>query len=360
MALGKGPDQSRYFRNMRSVADRPNSLSTAIGVDVGGTNTKLVLIDRSGVVLQRRSERTPRATAPDLFVVQLSKSVRSFQEEAGDPTRPTIGIGICTPQFSDGPDWIQRQANNMAVLEGFALRPALERELGPRLAISYDSGAAAIAEHLFGIGRGVSRLLTLSIGTGASIGVVTDGRAVDFNWGGTGDSGQIIVDPEASERCACGGLGCLESVATAPAIRRAAIKAIRDGKETLLADQFAVEGDISAEDVVHAGAEGDRVAVDILARVGRFVGIALASYIHLFRPELIVLCGGVSQAGELLLKPVRSAVDRFTNPWYLARLRGIEVSAFPLDGAAIGVAALAFDANSFGDRPANISTEDRQ
>lgn len=303
---------------------------------------------------------TPRATEPEPFVGQLAELVRAFRNEVTDPARPLVGIGLCTPQFSDGPDWVQRQANNMPALEGFALRPALERELGPRLAISYDSGAAAIAEHLFGLGRDISRLLTMSIGTGASIGVVTEAGPVDFNWGGTGDSGQIIVDPDASERCACGGLGCLESVAAAPAIRRAAIEAIREGKETPLAHHFAVEGNISAADVVLAGAAGDEVAIQILSRAGRFIGIALVSYIHLFRPELVVLCGGVAQAGELLLRPVRSTVDRFASPWYLARLRGIEVSAFPLEGAAIGVAAVALGADLVGDRAGTSPMETRQ
>lgn len=180
----------------------------------------------------------------------------------------------------------------------------------------------------------------MSIGTGILMGAVTEDGLVDFNWGGTGDSGQIIVDPEASLRCPCGGRGCLESVAAAPAIRRAGIEAVAGHEETSLAQSLAVNGAIEASDVVAAAASGDAVAHRIVVKAGRYIGIALASYVHMFRPELVVLCGGVAQAGELLLEPIRVALADFGSPWYLERLRGIEISAFPLDGAAIGSAAL--------------------
>ena len=253
-----------------------------------------------------------------------------------------MGTGLATPQFTDGPDWKQRHANNMPALEGYPIRPQLVAALGNPLAIVYDSGAAAIAEKVFGRGRDVDRLLTMSIGTGVSVGVVTEAGFVDFNWGGTGDSGQIIVAPEVTQRCPCGGRGCLESVAAGPAIRRAAIEAIERGEETSLAEKRTNTREIEASDVVAAAASGDRVSLRLLREAGRFIGIALASYVHLFRPERIALCGGVAQAGDLLLEPIRRTVDDLVSPWYLERLRGIEVSAFPLDGAAIGCAALVF------------------
>ena len=190
----------------------------------------------------------------------------------------------------------------------------------------------------------------MSIGTGISIGMITESGAVDFNWGGTGDSGQIIVDPDATERCTCGGRGCLESVAAAPAIRREAVRSIERGEATSLAARHAATGTLEAVHVVRAAEDGDDVARRILDRAGRSVGIALTSYLHMFRPELIVLCGGVAEAGGLLLEPIRRTVSGMANPWYLERLRGIEISAFPRDGAAIGSAAVVLDPDTTAAR----------
>lgn len=334
-------DPSEYQQVMQEPAywSTP-ALSTAVGVDIGGTNTKLVLVDQAGTVRLRAIIPTPPSDEPQRMLAQISEAVLSFRAEAESSGHAVVGVGLATPQFTDGPDWRQRHANNMPGLEGYPIRPQLGEALGTPLAIVYDSGAAAIAEKVFGRGRAVNRLLTMSIGTGISMGAVTEDGFVDFNWGGTGDSGQIIVDPEASLRCPCGGRGCLESVAAAPAIRRAGIEAIAGHEETSLARRFAANGAIEASDVVAAAASGDAVAHRIVSKAGRYIGLALASYVHLFRPELIVLCGGVAQAGELLLEPIRVAVADFASPWYLERLRGIEISAFPLDGAAIGSAAL--------------------
>ena len=313
---------------------------TAVGVDIGATNIKLVLVDQAGTVRSRAVIPTPPSDDPRRMLGQISDAVLSFRAEAEAGGHAVVGVGLATPQFTDGPDWRQRHANNMPGLEGYPIRPQLSEALGTPLAIVYDSGAAAIAEKVFGRGCAVNRLLTMSIGTGISMGAVTEDGFVDFNWGGTGDSGQIIVDPEASLRCPCGGRGCLESVAAAPAIRRAGIEAIAGHEETSLARSYAATGTIDASDVVAAAASGDVVAHGIVMKAGRYIGIALASFVHMFRPELVVLCGGVAQAGELLLEPIRVALADFGSPWYLERLRGIEISAFPLDGAAIGSAAL--------------------
>jgi glucokinase len=315
----------------------------AIGADVGATNTKLVLLDETGRLLGRDVIPTPKGEQPEEITDAIALAVGAFRTRAMSLGHRILGTGFCMPQFSDGPDSIQRQANNMPALEGFPIRSALELSLGTPVSVVYDSTAAAIAEHRFGRGRGVSRLLTMSIGTGISIGVITESGIVDFNWGGTGDSGQIIVDPDATERCACGGRGCLESLAAAPAIRREALRSVHAGAATSLAGLLAATGGLEAVDVVRAAKKGDYVARQILERAGNSVGVALTSYLHIFRPELIVICGGMAEAGALLLEPIRRTVSDMANPWYLKRLQGIDISAFPRDGAAIGSAASVLD-----------------
>lgn len=311
----------------------------AVGVDVGGTNIKMVLVARNGRVLARAEGATPRGSDAEGVVDGFVGLVREFRSGLGALSEQVGGYGLCFPQPIDGPDAVQRQTNNMPSLEGFPMRPALVARLGPSVRVSYDVWAANVAERLFGAGTSAQRLVTVSIGTGIGMGVFTEEGPVDFNWGGTGDAGQIIVDPNATERCSCGALGCLESLACAGAIRRDALRLIEMGRESVLSERLTKTGDIGARDVFAAAADGDAVGLEVVNRVARYVGVALTSYIHMFRPELIVICGGVAQAGEVLLSPVRATVASMASPWYFARLRGIEASAFPVDGAAIGAAA---------------------
>jgi glucokinase len=163
---------------------------------------------------------------------------------------------------------------------------------------------------------------------------------VHFSWDTAGDTGQIIVDPFGQEDCTCGGRGCLEAVAAAPAIRRRALAEIARGKETRLAQIKAERGDLEARDISEAAAAGDAVARDILEQAGFFLGVALTSYLHIFRPSLIVLGGGVAQAGDLLIAPIRRTMNRLASPWYLRRLKDIVVSALGKDGQAVGCASL--------------------
>ena len=188
-------------------------VSTAVGVDIGGTNVKLVLVDQEGTVRLRAVVPTPPSDEPQQMLAQIARAVLRFRAQAEASGHSVVGVGLATPQFTDGPDWRQRHANNMPGLEGYPIRPQLSDALGTPLEIVYDSGAAAIAEKVFGRGRAVSRLLTMSIGTGISMGAVTEDGFVDFNWGGTGDSGQIIVDLEAK-------LGVLAAVEDALRVSR--------------------------------------------------------------------------------------------------------------------------------------------
>lgn len=330
-----------------SVSNGPKSIMApgpcAIGVDVGATNTKLVLIGADGHLIANDIVPTVRATAGDGIAEGIVSAVRGFRDAHASASSLSGVIGLGTPCFTEGSDWVQRQAGNIPELEGYPLRPYLAEHLGANLTIAYDSSAAAVAEHRFGKGRGVDRLLTISIGTGVSIGLVFGGQLVDFNWGGTGDSGHLIVDPDATARCSCGGLGCLESVISAPAIVREGVLAAAATRETSLRKAYRDAGHLEAADVVRAASHGDLVASEILDRCARFLGIAVASYLHMFRPNLIVLCGGVAMAGDLLVQRTSHWVHSLASPWYLSRLRGIEVSAFPILGAAIGSAAIALD-----------------
>jgi glucokinase len=313
----------------------------AIGVDIGGTNTKLALVDESGVVHARESFPTPRDPSPDRLVEGIIAGANAFRARVEAEGFRVEGMGFTVPHFFDGPDWTQRQTNNIPSLEGYPLYPPLRRAFGSSIAMMNDLSAAGIAEYAYGRGRDKDRMLLMAIGTGIAISVVTRNEGlIHFSWDTTGDTGQIIVDPFGQAECSCGGRGCLEAVAAAPALRRRGLSEIARGRTTLLARIREERGDLEARDISEAAAAGDAVARDILDQAGFFLGVALTSYLHIFRPTLMVLAGGVAQAGDLLLEPIRRTMSRLASPWYLSRLEGIVVSALGNDGQAIGCASL--------------------
>ena len=321
----------------RAAAARPADM--AIGVDIGASRLKLALVASSGAVLGSKVLPTPRDGTGQEVVDKIADAVIAFRDEVAGASA-VRGFGISVPHFVDGPQWIQRWAYNLPALNGVAMRPVLTARLGNAIAMANDVTAAVIAEHMFGRGRDRDRLLVMSIGTGISIGVIVGDEVLQYLFGTAGDTGHIIVDTQGCLECSCGGRGCLETVASGTGIRNEAIRAIRRGEETVLSALAEPDSRLTAEAVAGAARDGDPVATRVFERAASFLGAALASYVHMFAPELIVLAGGVTSSMDLLEEGVRDSLERFSNPSFLEGLDGIELSAFPDLGAAIGSASL--------------------
>jgi glucokinase len=318
----------------------PGPLPAAIGVDIGASRLKLTLVDQAGTVLMSTAGPTPRHGSGAEVVGGVAAQTSAFRDSVRAAGFAPSGIGVDVPHMIEGEQWIQRWANSLPAIDNLALRPMLTDRLGGPLAMTNDASAAAIAEHLFGRGRDVDRLLLMAIGTGVSIGVIADGQVLDYNWGTAGDTGQIIVDTAGLNECSCGGHGCLETVASGTGIAAELIRAVRGGERSSLQDRVKGGQTVTALDVAVAARAGDAVAGRVFERAAFFIGVALATYVHLYRPHLIVLAGGVMNSSDLLLEGIQNWLERLASPARLAGLRGIELSAFPDLGASIGSASL--------------------
>ena len=313
----------------------------AIGVDIGSTNVKSVLIDEEGKIHLRDGFPTPKGSQPETIVETIIKKTLTFRDRVIKGDFHVEGVGFAVPQFCEGKEWVQREANNMRALEGFAMYPPLFEALGSSITMIHDLSAAGIAEFRFGCGRDHRRMFLMAIGTGVGTSFVTrEHGLLRYTWDGMGDTGMIILDPHGHLECSCGGRGCLEPLVAGPGIRRRALLEIERGKSPFLANLMAEKGDIEARDVAVAASAGDETAKDIMDQVGFFLGVALTSYLHMFRPDVIVLAGGVARAGSLLIDPIRKTMNRLANPSYLKALRGIELSTLGTEGQAIGCASL--------------------
>lgn len=262
-----------------------------------------------------------------------------------------IGIGV--PGLYDPTTNVVRFLPNLPTTwPGVPLGPHIAARLGRPTALVNDARAFTLAEATFGAGREGHIVVGITLGTGIGGGVVIDGRLLLGLDGTAGEVGHQIIDLNGPS-CGCGSRGCLEAHASGPAIAALGMKAVRQGRTTAIRD--LVEGDlnrITPEVIVRAAELGDAVAREILEEVGIYLGIGVANLITLFSPDVVVIGGGVAQAGDWLFRPIRETVRRRARVTPLERVR--------IAPAALGTQANAIGAAVWGAQRRGSSVRDEE
>ena len=306
--------------------------SNFIGINVSGTQARAALVDRDGAVINTRAAEF----APKELIPQLAAMV----EELG-PRGSIAAIGVAIPGL------VNRQTDRVIAPRDVPttmfddLHGELIRATGVRVELENDANAAAYGEYKVGAGRGARNMFYMMIGNGIGGAIVLDGKLWTGASGFAGEVGHITIDTEGLE-CVCGNRGCLETVASAPSIvRRARERLNRDSTSSL--SRLALNKSFTADDVAHQAKEGDDFAHMMIERTGKYIGTGVASVINLLNIELVVLGGGVMDAGSLILNPIIQEVKRRAfQPCFEAT--EIVAAKLGLDGAPIGAALLARDA----------------
>jgi glucokinase len=284
-------------------------MTCAIGVDIGGTFTKIALVQADGRILRQAKLPTAARQYPEPYLNRLVETLGEFTLHSSKPA----GIGLALPGFlSEGRRSIIFNPNTPALV-GIDF-PGLLEPLGLALQIDQDLNAPAVAEYHLGAGRGSRRFLSASIGTGLGAAVIIDGELLRFSSHTVGDSGHVILDPNGP-RCRAGCRGCAEALVTTQAVERSALLALDDPRATRLQDAYR-DGRVPAQAVISACREGDPLAVEIMGAIGGWLGQWLASLAPIFLPEKIVLCGGVAEAGISLLAVCRERFMELAGPEY--------------------------------------------
>ena len=313
----------------------------ALGIDVGGTEIKAGLVNDHGQVLHLVRYATPAGASADGVIAEMGRAAHEARAGLADDLQ-VEGVGITTPAFSLGPEWVQLLSSNIPAFEGIPLRQALTEVFGPSLVWEYDTHAALLAEMRFGPAGAYERVLYVGLGTGVSCGVAVSGELVG-HWHGTcGNVGHVIVDPVRGRPCTCGGRGCLESVLGGWALRDAALEIAASGESRQLAEVYDERGDLGAADLAVAAEAGDPAASEVWKRAGQALGVALASWVHIYLPDAVFVGGGVSGAGELLLGPARETMSALASPTCLERVQTVERGVMGRDAGVIGVASSVF------------------
>ena len=270
---------------------------TVVGLDIGGTSVKAGRVDSSGRILATASARTPPTLAG------MRETARALVTELADGASPLrIGIG-CRGIIDIETTRVDALPGAASYLEGTLLRDFFD----PSAFVVADNDArvAMAGEMLWGAARGRRNAVMLTLGTGVGGAVVAEGRLLRGTGGVAGHLGHITVEPDGG-LCICGNQGCLETCFSARAIEAEAFAAVHRGCATKL-----VAG-ASCEEVFAAAAAGDEVAAQIVARAIRLLGGAIAGLVHAFDPEVVVIGGQISRAGDALFNPVRQEVWRRT------------------------------------------------
>jgi glucokinase len=297
-----------------------------LAVDVGGTKLAVGLVAAGGRVVAQ--SRTPTPVDGEAIWTALCALIDVLPDV---DQVSAVGVGCGGPMVWPAGDV---SPLNMPAWRGFPLRSRLRsRFLGVPVRLHNDAPCFAAAEHWIGAGVGVDNMLGMVVATGVGGGLIVDGRLVNGTSGNAGHIGHVMVDP-AGPRCSCGGRGCLEAIARGPAL---AAWAMTQG--------WQPSGDGSANALADDARLGDAVAVAAFERAGRAVGIAIASSAALLDLSLVVVGGGVAQAGELLFAPLRAAVAEYARIEFVRELRVVP-SALGLDAGLVGAAALVLN----GDR----------
>lgn len=296
-----------------------------IGLDIGGGSAKIGLVSAGGGILARRRIAVVAGDSFEAMLAAYGAAIDALLAEAGVAQINGIGIGFpghVLPGYAMGAN------SNVPALDGRPIADALAQRFGCTARLVNDADAGGIAEYSFGAGRGVGRLLLITVGTGIGVSLVVGGVPLNAANGSLGDAGHIVLVADNPQHCRQGCLGCLESVASGAAMEVRARRLFPD----------AAEGAATAA-LVRAAIAGQAEATALIAEAGRWIGMAAASWCNIFAPDRILIGGGISAVGAPLVASIRAEALRRTMP-YNIRHTDFGLAALGNDAGIIGAAAV--------------------
>lgn len=282
------------------------------GVDLGGTTTKIAFITMDGDIVHKWEIPTDNSNEGQNITTNVAKAINEKLNALGESNDRLLGIGMGAPGPVDYETGIILNVVNLGWQDNYPLKESLEAASSLPAAVENDANCAALGEMWKGAGNGAKNLVCVTLGTGVGGGVIANGSIVQGKNGAAGEIGHITVIPDGGAPCNCGKTGCLETVASATGIVRLANEELSKGESNgELAERLAANGKITSKDVFESVENGDPLANKVLKEVTFHLGFVLASIANTLNPDKIVLGGGVSKAGTILLDAVTENFAKF-------------------------------------------------
>ena len=305
----------------------------AFGVDIGGTTVKMGLFDENATVLDKWEIPTRKENGGEAILPDVAKAILAKMEEKGIVASDIKGIGVGAPGAVDEQGTMVGGAVNLGwgVLN---IPESLHQYINVPVKANNDANVAALGEMWQGGGKGYSNMVAVTLGTGVGGGIIIGGKILTGATGAGGEIGHIHIEDHETEECGCKKKGCLEQYASATGIVRLAKRRLaKDDAPSVLRS-----GEVSAKTVFDAVKAGDEVAVQIAEQFGNYLGKGLAAVAAVVNPEVFVIGGGVSKAGEILLSYVKPAFQKYV--FYPCGKAEFKLATLGNDAGIFGAAAL--------------------
>lgn len=318
----------------------------AVGLDVGGTDIKAALVDDHGRIAFKTVRPTGAERGPEAVLEDMADLAREVTTGADVSQSSVVGVGIGAPGPLSPRRGVILRAANLPGFENVPLRDELARRLALPAVFDNDGNAAAYGEFWVGAGRHVADMVLLTLGTGVGAGVILSGRLLHGHFENAAELGHIIVEV-GGRACRCGQRGCLEQYASASGVARRAIEELRAGANSVLTrSTVSLEG-ITSKAVADAARSGDPLAARIWDDACRYLAVACVNAQHSFNPAMVVLGGGMSAAGDLLIDGVRGHLHQ--QRWSLVEdLPELVLAKLGNDAGVIGAGGLMLAASVAG------------
>jgi len=311
-----------------------------IGMDMGGTNTVFGIVDTRGNVISKSAVKTATHMDVNLYIddiyVELIKLINSV---GGIDKIKGIGVGAPNGNYYTGNIEFAPNLNWKGVIPFATL---MADKFGIPTALTNDANAAAVGEMIYGAARGMKNFIMITLGTGVGSGIVIDGKIVYGHDGFAGELGHVIVVRNNGRLCGCGRTGCLEAYASATGVARSAREILETSKKASILRNIPIES-ITSKDVFDAAMEGDEVAKEIFIFTGKILGEAFADFVAFSAPEAIILFGGLSKAGDLILNPIIENMEKNLLNIWKGKVKILFSELKEADAAILGASALAWE-----------------
>jgi len=281
-----------------------------LGIDLGGTKILTAVANAEGEILSRDHSITPAEEGHEAVVKSILESVSRALDQARLTVADLLAVGLGVPGLSNPETGILFTSPHLPGWKDVPLRDIIEKELGRKVFLINDANAAALGELYFGAGRGARNLIYITVSTGIGGGIIIDGKIYTGSTGMAGEIGHMVVDDEGPP-CDCGNRGCWEALVSGTALTREARRRVKEGAATSILGYAGgnIDG-INAEAVHEAARAGDSLAKELIAQAAYYLGVGLSSLINIFNPEIVVIGGGLSNIGDMLLKPAFEEAGR--------------------------------------------------
>lgn len=312
----------------------------AIGIDIGGTGTKFGIVDRNGNVLFSSEISTKKHKEVETFIDELHSALMVLIDKAGGLGRMKgIGMGAPNGNFYTG---TIEYAPNLPWKGIIPLAKMVSDKFHLPVTLTNDANAAAIGEMMYGAAQGMRDFIMVTLGTGVGSGFVANGQLIYGHDGFAGELGHTIVIPDGRMHEGTGKKGSLESYASATGVMLTALEVLDNSKEESLLRKVPRDK-MDSKAVFDAAIQGDKVALEIFEYTGKILGLALANAVMISSPEAIVLFGGLTKAGDLILKPTRQHMEENLIQVFQNKVKILVSHLKESDAAILGASALVWE-----------------